>query len=283
MRALLLFLLLPFAAAAQDFPERLDPYVNDFASVLSAEEESSLHDALVAIETETGVQAVVVTVRARSDYGPPLTVEEWSTSLFNTWEIGDASRNDGIMIMAGIEDREMWLVLGSGYPPEFDAAAQRVVDNAIIPSFREQAYGQGLLAGVKALRPRLIDPHQAGNPPPAESAAPESGIIGAAIFGAIGFLIVIGANSHRRVGNFLMRFRRCPSCGAKTLQRSYAVLTPASIYNEGKERQLVVCNSCSHRSERDIRIPKKGRKSRSGGSSGSGGGRSSGGGAGGRW
>lgn len=278
IRWLFLALALPVAALAQDYPERIDPHVNDFAEVLSPAEEAGLRDQAVVLQGETGVEVVIVTVSARADFGDPLTVEDWATGLFNTWEIGTAERDDGILILVGIDDREMRLALGSGYGPEFDAEAQRVVDNAIVPAFREAAYAQGLAAGLKALRPRIIDPFLAGNPPPALEPAPFPWVP-AGIFGAfVAVLMAIGGR--RLIGDAFVRFQACPQCGQKTLQRTRTVVTRPTIHTAGRESTLTTCRSCTYRNETERTLRKKSTKKSSGSS---GGGRSSGGGATGRW
>ncbi len=280
IRWLALALWLPVAAAAQEFPAQLDRHVNDFSEALDPEDETELRTQLEAVERETGVQVVVVTVRRRAEYGGPLSVEDWSTALFNAWGIGTAGRDDGILIMVAVEDREMRLALGSGYGPEFDAAAVRVVENAILPAFREQAYAQGLSAGIKALRPRIIDPFLAGNPPPQD--APESFPWIPAGFGALFLATILGLNNHRRIGNLFMRFQSCPSCSQRALKRTRAVKVRPTLNNTGLETVLTVCTSCGHRDEREVILSKTDRRSRRSGG-GSGGGRSSGGGATGRW
>lgn len=284
IRWLLFVLALPLTSHAQAFPERIDRYINDFADVLQADQEDGLHAKLEILEREAGVEVVIATVRRRADFGDPLTVEAWTTGLFNAWGIGSAARNDGILILVAVDDREMRLELGSGYGTAFQTAAERVVDDAIVPSFREGAYAQGLAAGVTAVRKRIVDPYAAGSPPPAGDSVPESSILAPLVIGGVALAGILGLNSRKRLGNILVRFRSCPTCGQRRLQRTSAVKVTPTVYNSGLETQLTLCSACGHRSERDVTLSKTAirRRRRNGGGS-SGGGRSSGGGATGRW
>ncbi len=135
-------------AVAQNYPDYASTYVNDFAGLLNSDTKRRVTGMLRNVKEERGVEMTVVTVESRNDYGDFDAIEPFATGLFNFWGIGDAKRNDGILILVARRDRDMRIELGAGYPPVFDDRVKRVIDHHFIPYFREDNYAAGIEAGV---------------------------------------------------------------------------------------------------------------------------------------
>lgn len=287
LRALVLGLLLPFAAYGQTLPEPLSDTVSDYADLLPATTEAEISAVITQTREETGVHIVVATMDRISNYGAgDRSIASYAKELFNAWGIGDVARNDGILILVAADDRVVRIALGSAYDAVYDGRAQRVIDTAILPEFKAGRYAEGILAGVRSTRDRLVTPFLAGKPITVDEGFPANpsssliwlgglGAAGAALFG----------------GRALWRSRkRCPKCQALTLVRSSDVVTPATTLSEGNGILHLSCPSCGYIERRPYTIARLGssRSSFRGGGGGSssggfGGGRSSGGGATGRW
>src|SRR5262245_19556874 len=56
------------AQARTRYPTAKDPYVNDFARILTAEDAAEIRAAIVRLKTETDVEAVVVTIPSIRSY-----------------------------------------------------------------------------------------------------------------------------------------------------------------------------------------------------------------------
>jgi len=149
----------PAAALAQGLPDYVSTTVNDFADLLTAEQEDRVKAALAGVRQARGVEMTVVTIERRSDYGDWPGIEPFATALFNKWGIGDRDRNDGIMVLVARSDREMRIELGAGYPPSFDHRMKTVIDTVFIPWFRDGNYGEGIAAGVtEVIRRSVLEP-----------------------------------------------------------------------------------------------------------------------------
>lgn len=276
--ALLAALLLPTVASAQDYPAYDNIWVNDQADVLGEPTEQRLRAELQQLADETGVQATVLTLHTR--WGSPgASLEGFATGVFNEWGIGDAARNDGILVLVLTTDREMRIELGSGYPVGYDAVAQEIIDDIFIPAFGQADFEGGIEAGTQAVADRIAREHAAGNPP-----QPVSGRDGAGrsarvgVLGALFAIFAVWVTFGRRISD---RIRRCPSCGARGVHTSREILQSATRQSTGRGRRTVTCPHCGHESRSIYTIARAGRSSSSGGSFG--GGSSSGGGASGRW
>ncbi len=138
----------PVALLAQSYPDHTSTFVNDFADLIDPETEARIVAELEAVREERGVEMTVVTIHSRKDYGNFGAIEPFATGLFNYWGVGDATRNDGIMVLVAVDDRDMRIELGDGYPDIFDDIVKRVIDHHFLPYFKNDQYAEGIENGV---------------------------------------------------------------------------------------------------------------------------------------
>ncbi len=146
-----------FAAPVQAdaYPAYTSPYVNDFADVLDEDREAALAGHLAELRDAHDIEMTVVTIRSRDDFDPSDSIEQFATRLFNGWGIGNARRNDGVMVLVAVEDRQMRIELGSGYAPEWDSKAKSIIDHIMIPNFKKGDMLGGIEAGVRTMIARI--------------------------------------------------------------------------------------------------------------------------------
>jgi len=97
-----------------------------------------------------------VTIYQMSEYGySGSNIQPFAKDWFNTWEIGTMDRpgghNRGILVLVSVKDRKGRIELGGDWGHRFDLSCQDVMDNLMIPHFKNGDYAAGLAAGVKAL------------------------------------------------------------------------------------------------------------------------------------
>lgn len=268
-----LSLIFATAALAQDFPPPISPFVNDFADLLSDEDEAALTSRLKLLRDDAGVEMTLVTILRRADYGKSDSIENFATGLFNNWGIGNASRNDGILVLVAREDREMRIELGTGYDGTWNRAALLVIEDYFLPSFRADNYARGILTGmdqtIAGIARRFIDGDQAETGEDEDNSL----VIFAAVIGLIALLI-----ARRRLSDWFTRYRACPSCGRRGLRASREVTREATEEEIGQGLRTVSCAYCEYSDHSSYTISQK-----SSDDSSFGGGSSSGGGASGRW
>ena len=123
---------------AQTYPDYSEIYVNDFADLLNEAEEDEIRADLKELRQEAGVEFTVVTIENMGQYGHSGPIEPFATGLFNHWGVGDATRNDGVMMLVSRYDREMRIEVGSGYGHSKDAAMKDIIDDVIIPQLQKR-------------------------------------------------------------------------------------------------------------------------------------------------
>ena len=135
------------------FPNPHAGYVTDIAGLLSAKEEEHIEQWLWQVESRTRVEIIVVTIDSIKDYRdtPNRTIEEFATGLFDAYGIGNLPENNGVLLLVARRDRKARIELGAGYGRRRDGDATRIMNNAIVPRFREGAYVEGITEGVKAI------------------------------------------------------------------------------------------------------------------------------------
>lgn len=148
--AIVLLCTLQVAAAQSDaLLERLTPggLVNDFAGVMGPEQDA-VEGLLRELEQKTGAQVSVVTLSSLEGG----EIADFANRLFERWGIGQSDRDNGALLLAAIEDRRVQIEVGYGLEPIIpDARAGRILDEAVLPAFRQEQYGAGLAAGAAAL------------------------------------------------------------------------------------------------------------------------------------
>jgi uncharacterized protein len=139
-----------FLASAQDIPARPNPpkLVNDFAGVLSPDEEQQLERQLVAYDDSTSNQVAIVLLKTLNDY----PIEEYSLKVLRGWGIGNAKTNNGVLILAAIDDRKIRIEVGYGLEGAIpDITANHIIDNDIKPNFRSGDYYDGLSQAANSI------------------------------------------------------------------------------------------------------------------------------------
>ena len=290
IRILAFLVLMPLAAQAQDYPQPITDTVSDFANLLDPAQEADLTKTLQTGRDETGVHITVVTMLQIADYGGNgQSIETYAKNLFNAWGIGDAKRNDGILILVAKDDREMRIALGRGYDAVYDGYAQRVIDRDMLPRFRQDDYAGGIALGAVSAIESIAKPFAAHATPRriSNQANPKAdkfifgGIV--AFFVAV-FVGIFGLIFRHHIGDLATLFRTCPQCGSRGLSRKRDTILSATDLQEGSGMQTTTCRNCGYtRHETYVKPPLAQLNSSGGGGSGFGGGRSSGGGASGRW
>ncbi len=144
----------PVPAQEAGLLESLRPtgHVNDFAGVFSADQRSQLESALRELDAKTGAQIAVVTLSSLQGE----EIRDFSNRLFERWGVGRRGDDRGMLFLAAIEDRKIWVEVGYGLEGLFpDARVGRLLDEQVIPHFRNADYAGGLTAGALAAAARI--------------------------------------------------------------------------------------------------------------------------------
>ena len=132
--------LAPAGISAQDLPEPMSPrrLVNDFAGLLSDSQRQALERKLADFDRETSTQIADVTIDDLGDYAP----SDFAQRLHDKWGVGREGKNNGILVLVkpsvSGSRGEAYISVGYGLEGVIpDITAGRILDNEMIPRFRE--------------------------------------------------------------------------------------------------------------------------------------------------
>ena len=105
-------------------------YVNDYANILSEETEQYIMNRSVALNNVDGTQIVVVTVKNLEG----MSLESYSLEVARSFGIGSKEKNNGLLILLALEERELRTEVGTGLEGIIpDGKSGRIQDEYMIP------------------------------------------------------------------------------------------------------------------------------------------------------
>jgi len=150
---LLVFFLAGSAVHAEVAVPPLTARVTDLTGTLSPSQRDALEQELRAFETRKGSQIAVLIVPTTQ----PEAIEQYSLRVAETWKLGRKGIDDGALLLVAKDDRALRIEVGYGLEGVIpDAVANRVIDEIIVPFFKQGDFYGGIQAGVSRLT-RLVD------------------------------------------------------------------------------------------------------------------------------
>lgn len=144
---LLLLLLAVSIAGAVEYPQPKG-FVNDFAGVMQPDTVQQLEAVLTDLRNKTGVEEAVVSVKSMDG----LDVNTYAVELFKKWGIGSKKNNDGVLLLYAQEERKVRIEVGYGLEGLItDARSGMILDQYVIPAFRQNDFNTGLYQGALAI------------------------------------------------------------------------------------------------------------------------------------
>ena len=154
MKAALIVIGAVFASVLYAIPSRPVPQrlVNDYAGIFTSAQRESLERTLVAFDDTTSNQITVVTVTDLEGYD----VSEYATRIGLDWQVGSEKFDNGVVLLVkpkiGNSYGEVFIAVGYGLEGAIpDAYAKRIIENELIPHFREDDYFGGVEAACDVL------------------------------------------------------------------------------------------------------------------------------------
>lgn len=282
-------------------------FVNDYTNTMSKNWKSKTEQLVLKVERETKCEIAIAVI----DNLKGLTIEDYAVRLFEKWGIGKKDKDNGVLLLVSMDERELRIEVGYGLEGIItDIEAKNIIDEVIVPRFKENNYDSGIYNGAVAIANKIY--LEQGK---AEIAylAPVPTTVVARFVGSIAFTVIIilvtllpwilifGTVGVLSLLSYIKN-HKCPQCKRLGMVIKETILSNASYEYSGQMIIEKSCRYCNFYKKHTAIIPKLSRHtysgssssshiSSSGGSSGSsfghsssfGGGSSGGGGASGHW
>jgi uncharacterized protein len=142
-------LLSPTAHAEVAIPE-LKTYVTDLTRTLTPNQQDALVQLLKNLDTRKGSQIAVLIVPTTR----PESIEQYSIRVADAWKLGRKGIDDGALLLVALDDHALRIEVGRGLEGVLpDVVAHRIIDEIIVPFFKQGDVYGGLQAGsVRMIR-----------------------------------------------------------------------------------------------------------------------------------
>ncbi|HKH69864.1 MAG TPA: TPM domain-containing protein, partial [Vicinamibacterales bacterium] len=148
---LLLFAATAHAESLAGIPNprvRNGTWVTDTSGTLDPPVITLLNERASAFERDMGGEIAIVVIRSLEG----LTIEEAAEKLFKMWGIGKKSRDNGLLFLWSTGDRRVRVEVGYGLEGALpDGKVGAILDQYVIPRFKANSFGEGVVDGVDAL------------------------------------------------------------------------------------------------------------------------------------
>ncbi|WP_233542806.1 TPM domain-containing protein [Kocuria tytonis] len=171
-------------AQALDVPPRpSEGAVQDQADLLSTQEEADLNRLIGQKNKDNEyIRAAVLTVNDTQGE----SIEDYSRKVATDWGVGDDGRNNGVLVVADMGERELRIEVADGAREVLsDGDAESIMKDELQPGFKNEHYAE-------AFTDTLTEVYDQANPQAAAEREARSTTIMGVIFGLVGLGAVVG-------------------------------------------------------------------------------------------
>jgi uncharacterized protein len=128
-------------------PELNAPVI-DLSNTLSTAEVAALDERIRAIHQAGHAQIGIVVVPTTQ----PESIFDYALRVAEQWKLGEAKRDDGLLVVLAAQDRRIQILTGYGLEGVLpDVVLSRIIREQITPEFRNGNYAAGLQAGLEQI------------------------------------------------------------------------------------------------------------------------------------
>ena len=137
-------------ALGQQLPPAPARWVLDSSGFLSPSARTTLDGGLEAFEKRQGTQ-VVVAIFPRLPPGEVL--EDWTAKVAESWKVGRARQDDGVVLFLFVDDRALRIEVGRGLEGALtDLEASRIINGLLVPRLRAGDRDGAVLGAAQAMQ-----------------------------------------------------------------------------------------------------------------------------------
>jgi uncharacterized protein len=170
----------------------------DLTQTLTADQRKSLEERLAVFEARKGAQIAVLIVPTTQ----PETIEQFGIRVAEKWKVGRKGVDDGAILIVAMKDRAVRIEVGYGLEGVLpDAIVKRIVEEDIVPRFKQGDFYGGIDAGTSRMM-SVMDGEQLPPPPKREAIGSGGDNLESLLF--IGFMLVfvVGGMIRAALGRF---------------------------------------------------------------------------------
>lgn len=122
--------------------------LNDFANLFKADQKENCQRLLTEIKNRTSAELAIVTLPTLEG----AEINDFANRLFQKWGIGARKQDNGVLILVAIQEKKARIEVGYGLESIIpDAKAGRILDEVMLPLFRQGHYAEGIIKGTETI------------------------------------------------------------------------------------------------------------------------------------
>ena len=158
--------------------------VVDLTASLTAQQQAEIDQKLREFEQSKGSQIAVLIVPATA----PEAIEQFALRVAEQWKLGRKKIDDGAILVIAKNERALRIEVGYGLEGVLnDATAKRIIEERIVPHFKQDDFQGGISSGIEAML-GVIN----GEPLPAPAAPAARDAGGDSTWSSLAFLAFVG-------------------------------------------------------------------------------------------
>jgi uncharacterized protein len=194
--ALLALCLAPLAPVWAQAPQvavpALDAPVVDTTATLDAAQTAVLTRQALQLQQRKGSQLQVLLVPSTGAE----TIEQYAQRVFDAWKLGRRGVDDGVLLLVAKDDHRVRIQTGYGLEGAIpDALANRIIEETLLPHFRDDDYAGGI-AAARARRAGGLEGEPL--PPPRKPGSDAWSVLDSVVAAGLAIAFAIGLLGRRR-------------------------------------------------------------------------------------
>ncbi len=151
---LMLFSVASYADSDSELPEPSTQfYVADYANIISAEDSKQIVSSSEELNQKFKAQIVVATLLTINGED----IDAYANQLFRKWQIGDAEKNNGVLLLVVKNDHVMRVEVGYGLEGAITDGYSGEIIDGLVPYFKKEKYSEGIIEAYKKLATRIYE------------------------------------------------------------------------------------------------------------------------------
>lgn len=128
-------------------------YVNDFDDILSLDEENKLEKLFSDYDKTSSNEIGIITVKSIKPFSD---INVFGDKILENWRFGKDDKFNGLLFIINKNQRQIAIRFGSGIQKKItNSETQKILNELILPKFKEQKYYEGINLGFEALQQKL--------------------------------------------------------------------------------------------------------------------------------
>src|SRR5438034_7916091 len=133
------------------------------------------------------------------------SIEDFTQRTFQTWEVGQKGRNNGVVFFVFVDDHRMRIQPGYGLEGTLpDITCNEFIRDAVAPRFRAKDFEGGLAAGIDLIFQAIRGEYKGSGKTvrESESGSSQSSTAGLLVFFFVLAIILLAVRASRRLGGY---------------------------------------------------------------------------------